>query len=183
MDRGGEMSIQISPAKREVLLASLESGMPLSSACKMADISFTTVTKWLQQAELERLKDYEEQDKDYLDFAGRVELAESTLEQSLIKNWITRIKEPGTDWRAVATFLARRFPGNWGEKSTHELTGANGGPIGIAGGNVGLTDEQRAARIAELIALGQASGAGIPAGGEPTGVGEVHVETPVGKTD
>ena len=43
---------------------------------------------------------------------------------------ITRAARDG-DWRAQAWLIERRHPSRWGRRTSHELTGPEGGPIAV----------------------------------------------------
>lgn len=61
----------------------------------------------------------------------------------------TKTETAAPDWRAAAFILERRHPDRWGRQERREISGPGGGPIRTE--DVGLTDEERLARIALLL--------------------------------
>jgi hypothetical protein len=73
------------------------------------------------------------------------------------------------DWRAIAEFMARRYPKRWSkaERVSQEHTGPNGGPVQVETNTKDMSDEQVAALAANIGAA--LSGGGGPAPSDTEG--------------
>jgi len=73
------------------------------------------------------------------------------------------------DWRAIAEFMARRYPKRWSkaERVSQEHTGPNGGPVQVETNTKDMSDEQVAALAANIGAA--LSGGGGPASSDTEG--------------
>lgn len=68
----------------------------------------------------------------------RIEEAEVEAELRLLGN-IAKAGNEG-DWRASAHILARRWPDRWADRAKLEVTGQDGGPIGVEANGGGILD-------------------------------------------
>ena len=101
------------PQRRETLLKALEAGHTYKAACASAGLSEDAFARYRAE---------------YADFADDVRQAEAKAAIRLVG----QILEAGDkDWRALAWWLERRFPEEWGRKSRTIQTGVDGGPIAV----------------------------------------------------
>ena len=105
------------PVRRSMLLHALCTGSGRNAACRYAGISH------------QQFKEYLSLDLDFLD---QVESAE----QARAVHSVQRILDIGEgaavgDWRALAWFLERKFPDEWGRRDRLAVTGKDGGPLQV----------------------------------------------------
>jgi hypothetical protein len=124
------------PQRRETLLNALEAGHTRKSACAHAGLSEDAFARYRAA---------------YPDFADDVLQAEAKASIHCVE----QILEAGEKhWRALAWWLERRFPEEWGRKSRTIQTGVDGGPIAVEEipyDMSKLTDQENA-RLKELLA-------------------------------
>ncbi len=72
------------------------------------------------------------------------------------------------DWRAIAEFMARRYPKRWSkaERVSQEHTGPNGGPVQVETSTKDMSDEQVAALAANIGAALSSGGGSAPSDAE-----------------
>lgn len=132
---------RLTPKVAETIIQAVRAGATISAACARAGIGESTYYEWVQRGTGTHKN--RRANTVYAEFAEALARAEAELEVALVAQW--RQQMP-SDWRAVAEFLARRFPRDWGRRT--EVTGAGGGPVEV----MSLTDEDRKARMAEVSA-------------------------------
>ncbi len=101
---------------------------------------------------------------------GKFRKAVLEAEQAAELRELRKVLSAGAkDWRASAWYLERQFPERWARQAPQrlELTGKDGRPIETEMLH-GLTDEERAARIAAILGLDARAGRGDPLA-EPAG--------------
>ena len=146
----------LTPKIRDVILAYLKAGNYLETAAAAAGITKQTLHAWLRRgrAESARLDNPKAKanaaEALYLDFLLAAEEAMATAEaQDLAMIGAAAT----TQWQAAAWRLERKYPGKWGRRVGHEISGKGGKPIAIAH-SVGTMSE------ADLLAV--ASGKAPP---------------------
>jgi hypothetical protein len=134
--RPSKLTIEI----KKKLIQAIKAGNYYEAACAYAGIDYSTFRKWLQKGETAK-------SGEFFEFFEAIKKAESTAEAQMVAQWQ---KAMPLDWRAIATFMERRYPERWGrkEKIQQEISGRDGNPIEITN----LTVEQMDARIEELLA-------------------------------
>jgi transposase-like protein len=99
---------KLTPNIAERLVASLRSGQQRNAACGAAGIAKTTLRDWLRQAEAGN--------EMFIPLALEVAKAEAECEARAVASIQVQGRE---DWRALAWYLERRFPLQWGDVRGH----------------------------------------------------------------
>jgi len=95
---------------------------------------------WLRDGERDKL---EGKSNMKVEFFDRIKKAQSGAEMRAVSG----ILQAGrNNWTAYAWFLERKYGVRWGKKETHQLTGADGGPIEIVDAKEKLLEEIRMIR-------------------------------------
>ena len=148
----GESTCKLTQEVEDRILAALRAGNFRDPASRAAGITRRTLVRWLAAG----------RDHPRSRF-GRFRRAVLEAEKDAEANALNVIIGAGPeDWKAAAWFLERRFPHRWARAAAQrlELTGKDGGPI-AAELLHGLTDEERASRIAAILGIGvQPGGSG-----------------------
>lgn len=124
----------------------LRSGAFVKTAAQANGISESTLQYWIGRA------DDPDADPIYSEFSEAFRRARATAEADAVR----LIVEAGRkEWRALAWFLERSFPEHYGKRTKTELTGAQGGPITLAGleALMGVGDPDAAAEVCPLTTL------------------------------
>ena len=100
----------------------LRAGNYQDAACGYVGISENTYYQWLKKGETGQ--------QPYADFREAVRRARAEAELRNV-TLINRAAQSG-QWQAAAWHLERSFPRKWGRMERLEMTGAEGGPIGVA---------------------------------------------------
>jgi transposase-like protein len=125
------------PEVKAAIVESVRNGAYAKHAAQAAGISEASLYAWLA---------------DEPDFAGALEKAKADRTNAAIQ----RIAVHGErHWQADAWLLERTSPDDFRQRTTSELTGANGGPIEVA--EVPL-DADRAAAVAAILKSTGAAG-------------------------
>jgi hypothetical protein len=101
------------PQKRKTLLEALAAGNTRKAACAYAGISEDAFARYRAE---------------YPDFADDVREAEA---KAVIRAVGLILQAGDKDWRALAWWLERRYPEEWGRKNQTILTGKDVGPVQI----------------------------------------------------
>jgi len=105
--------------RRKIICDALRKGASRSAAAEAADITYTTLCRWVREGR-------KGSDEKYVRFLEAVEHAEAEVELELI----SKVKDYAPkDWRAAAWLLERRHPDRWGHRQKIEHSGPNGGGI------------------------------------------------------
>lgn len=111
---GGEKLSKLVKETTETLLDAVASGVHLETAAKSVGLHPKTVRRWISRAE----EDIEaNRSSEYVTFLAELYKAESLIESSAVASWSRYFEGEQGDWRAIATYLERRFPDRWGKKS------------------------------------------------------------------
>lgn len=115
---GRKLKIKGDVKKR--LIAALENGMFIKRACTYAGISESLYYKYIQRAEEVQLKIDEDpeyipdsEEEEYLDLVNSFKQCEATTQIEALDIWKSHWKK---DWRAIESFMAKRFPDEFGNK-------------------------------------------------------------------
>ena len=97
----------------EKLLQAIRIGTAYELACNYAEISYVTFRNWIKRGERAKSGEYRE-------FLKKVRLAEGKA----VVGWLAKIEKAlnDGDWKAAAWKLSRRYPKNYGKRSTIEVT-------------------------------------------------------------
>lgn len=114
----------LTPARSKAILEMLADGVFVETACQAAGVNQTTYHRWLKKA------DDPDADPTYAAFRDAANVARATAEVNAIRIVVGHAKD---DWRAAAWYLERSFPTRYGKLTKLEHTGADGGPITLAG--------------------------------------------------
>lgn len=92
----------------EKLLGAIAEGNYYDTACAYAGINYTTMQTWIK-------KGIEEgPESPYYHFLMQIKKAEQEAEMGMVKQWKKHMPE---DWKAIATFMERRWKQKWGRNS------------------------------------------------------------------
>ncbi len=83
----------------------------LSVACRSLSVSVGTARKWMTRGRQERDAGIAATDSLYVLLVDAVDEAEARAEVAAVAVWAAAGRD---DWRAAASYLARRFPERWG---------------------------------------------------------------------
>lgn len=113
--RGGLSKLTVEVTS--VLIKHLKDGVHPETACRLAGITDRTLHNWVDRG----MKDLEAQEPtEYVTFLLLLWEAEATSEADMVKKWK---KHFAKDWRAVATFLERRYPERWAKRNELKVSG------------------------------------------------------------
>lgn len=143
-----------SPDLALVLIEEIRKGRPVKFAAAAAGVSRPTLYRWLAQGEAE---DAPATDSEFVAFAALYRAAEAEYAAREL-DAIDTARNAELDWKSSSWKLSKRFPGEFGERVSHELSGPNGGPIRI--------DDARA-KLMAILARGDDPGAAGGDAGEP----------------
>lgn len=117
----------------EVLLEALRRGNYIGTACALAEISTSTLDRWLKRAE-KSLQDYAYRDteKPYIEFYKRYHKSRAESESEALEV----IQSGATGWQSRAWFLERTMPDKYGRRDKADVR--HSGKIEI---KVGFDDE------------------------------------------
>lgn len=101
------------PDMRTSILAAISGGSYRHVACAHARISYQAFVNYLERDP---------------DFSEQVDQAEAKRAVAAVAQIIVHGKD---DWRALAWFLERKFPDEWGRRDRLAVTGKDGGPLQI----------------------------------------------------
>lgn len=98
---------KFTPERIETLLRHIAEGNYIDTACRLADVDYTTIRHWVMLGE----RDGKGQ---YWEFAKQLKLAEAQAEADRVASIIKAGKFD--DWKANAWYLERKYPERWGKK-------------------------------------------------------------------
>ena len=112
--RGPGQPSKLTPESKQRFISAVRQGNYFRHAAKFAGFDIQTLYAWLARGRREKTGEYAE-------FLDAVEAAESEAQPSIVNSWRAQIP---ADWHAAATFLARRYPEEWGvrEAAPQEVT-------------------------------------------------------------
>lgn len=96
------------PAVMSLIVDTLAAGNYVSTACRIAGVSYDAMTRWVKWG-------MEGKDLLYYDFWLACQKAESSAEINRLAQVSDHAKD---DWRAGMEILSRRWPERWGKKDT-----------------------------------------------------------------
>ena len=103
---------KLSPEIQERICSALRGGNYESAAAASAGVGSSTVRQWLQWGR-------DAKSARYVAFLTAVTRAREDAELRLVELWQEAMPN---DWRAIAEFLARRYPERWGKRERAEVT-------------------------------------------------------------
>lgn len=113
---------KLTKSVQDRVILALKGGNYFNTACRYAGISPATGYDWMARGESESPRRCKS--AMYVAFAEAVRAAEAETEVRMVAQWQQKMPD---DWRAIQTFLERRYPADWGRKEQH--MGEGGGPI------------------------------------------------------
>lgn len=113
---------KLTPALTARLIEAIKDGAHYEPACAYAGIHYSTMREWITRGEGEDSGPYRE-------FSDAIKKAVADMERRVVKRWVSLLDGDDCDWKAIATFLERRFPDRWARRVVKELSGPGGGPI------------------------------------------------------
>jgi transposase len=124
----------LTPERQENIIALLRDGVLIKDACEIAGVPLSTFYDWLKKG------DEPAAEPKFSEFSESITRARAQAKAVAVQN-ITG--QGATDWRASAWFLERSFPKDYGKQQKIEHTGADGGPITLAGleALMGISDD------------------------------------------
>ena len=102
---------KLSPEIQERICSALRDGNYESAAAASAGVGASTVRQWLQWGR-------DAKSARYVAFLTAVTRAREEAELRLVELWQEAMPN---DWRAIAEFLARRYPMRWGRRERAEI--------------------------------------------------------------
>lgn len=154
---------KLTPEKQEIIIKALRAGLSRERAAQLVQINDSTLFRWIERGRKQKkgiycdfckVLDYTEAEIELeaLETIKRIGKGEqestetkiTTNEKGEVTETVTTKLSP--DWRAIMTWLERRFP-QWRKKDLHEITGEGGGPINYSN----LTEEELTKRLVELL--------------------------------
>ena len=103
---------KLSPEIQERICSALRDGNYESAAAAAGGVGSSTFHRWLERGCAAKSGPYRE-------FWVAVTRARDAAELSLVSMWVAAMP---SDWRAIAEFLARRYPERWGRRERAEVT-------------------------------------------------------------
>ena len=103
---------KLSPEIQERICSALRGGNYESAAAAAGGVGSSTFHRWMERGRLAKSGPYR-------DFWVAVTRARDAAELSLVSMWVAAMP---SDWRAIAEFLARRYPERWGKRERNEVT-------------------------------------------------------------
>lgn len=135
---------KFTPDRAAKILQAMRGGNYRSVACEFAGIHYTTLRKWLIDAEKPGAP------QELVEFSAAMAQAEAQAEVADLA--IIRRAAQDKDWRAAAWIRERRSPERWSTKTEAkvEVTGAGGEPLSLGGASAAdvLAIASLAARLA-----------------------------------
>jgi len=123
----------------------VKAGNYIETASALAGINKSTLYDWLKRGEREKQRvaknnryRVRKDEKKFVKFSNAIQKALAESEVRDLTN-ITRASE--RNWQASAWKLERKFPDRWGKKTSHEVTGKDGGAIEIEDARRKLIDK------------------------------------------
>ena len=102
---------KLSPEIQERICSALRDGNYEGAAAAAGGVGTSTVCRWLEKGRLAKSGPYRE-------FWASVTRAREDAELRLVAMWQEAMP---SDWRAIAEFLARRYPERWGRRERAEV--------------------------------------------------------------
>jgi hypothetical protein len=99
---------------KNLICKAIENGATYNVAAAIAGVSYSAFNLWMQKGREATRKNK------YLQFLEAVETSNAIC---LAKMAEKMVKSADKDWRAAESFLKRRDPENWGDKSKTDITG------------------------------------------------------------
>jgi transposase len=115
---------KLTPEIQQKIVDALRMGNYVETAAAYAGIHKSTLYEWLKRG----ARSYDENDK-FRKFADAVEIAMAEAE---MRDVAVIAKASKDNWQAAAWRLERKYPGRWGLKTQHEISGKDGNPIEIS---------------------------------------------------
>ncbi len=102
----------IEPSQIQTLMSALEMGISKKRAGPLAGIPHRRLVEYIQVGTNDQIEPFRT-------LVELIEIAEARNEARMVGYWTT---EAQTDWHAAATFLAKRYQQEWGDRRVLELT-------------------------------------------------------------
>lgn len=143
---------KLTPEAHKAIIDALSIGCTRKDSAESAGISYVTFLNWLETGQASKRGRF-------FEFLNAVTIAEAEARKKYTST-IARAAADG-DWRAAETFLKRRDPENWGDRSKVDLN--------VSESDITAAIERELARLA---ATGKGQDAGSLAGDDSSGSGD-----------
>ncbi len=110
---------KLTPEVRQRIVAAIRAGNYAEPSARSAGISPATYYRWIERGRKAKSGIHH-------DFFEEVQRAEADAEVEAVALLRKAMPE---NWRACAEYLERRYSERWRRRQSHELTGAEGGPV------------------------------------------------------
>lgn len=148
----GGRNTKLNESVADELARLISAGVYMRQACEYVGLTEQTIYNWLNRgsAEVLRLESDPKarplaKEAPFVEFFHKIKKAENASEVRAVIHWQEEIKG---DWRAAASFLARRFPDRWSPRL--EVTGADGLPVQVNMTVDVVTLEQKVLAVLEM---------------------------------
>jgi hypothetical protein len=139
----------------QAILLAIQGGATPTLAAHWAGIHPETLTRWITHGHKLNAKQHQNpqqppkpNEQPYIDLANNITAHEADAEMRMIAAWQAHFPN---NYKAIASFMAKRFPERWGNQPRRvELSGPGGSPVAVAG--VSLSLEQAEALVAQVEA-------------------------------
>lgn len=111
MTNKGGRPTKLTPEIQVELVKYIKAGNYYSDACEYVGIDYRTFRNWMKKGE-------EAKTGQFFQFFHAIKKAEAESKIRMVAQWQSAMK---TDWKAIATFMERRYPEEWGRKDKHEV--------------------------------------------------------------
>ncbi len=116
------MTRKFTKGKQRAILKALKAGEYAKVAAEAQGIDESTYYRWLQRGEAAMKaagnnEPVDTKEREYADFVVKVRQAEAEAEQAAL-----HALQRSEDWRAMAWFLERRYPGRWAKRQSLDFT-------------------------------------------------------------
>ena len=113
--------IKLSQKTIDLIAQAIQGGNYYDAACAYASVDYTTFRKWMAKAKslVDACAPQTPENRLFLILYQAVKKAEGMCEVRLVTQWQRQMAD---DWRAIVTFLERRFPDKWGRQQPGKKT-------------------------------------------------------------
>lgn len=148
----GGRNTKLTKEVQDELARLIGAGVYMRQACEFVGLSEQTIYNWMMRGSTEILRLESDpkarplaKEEPFVEFYKKIKKAENASEVRAVIHWQEEIKG---DWRAAASFLARRFPDRWSPRL--EVTGAEGAPVQVQMNVDVVTLEQKVLAVLEM---------------------------------
>lgn len=130
--------VRFTPRRRVTFLNELRKGKTKRAAAARAGVTHVTIYNWINEDP---------------DFAAKVEEALGEFEASMVDRLQEEVEEGKEGWKAAAWQLERRFPLDYGARSSVKVGGEDGGPVEVKHTiEIGESTQERLGEVVGILA-------------------------------